>query len=278
MDEPVPPVEPELSPLEELPEPLDEDLEPDDERFVAVDLAVDDFDRLEVDLAPDVRFLVPVVLLVELALRVDLPVPELLVLARFELVFLGELLRVEVLVVDVLPEAARDEEDFEVDAFDVPDFVLLLARDFEVPVEVLDLVLPLALDDLAEPPERAPVLARVVLVRFLAVEPPLVLAVPLLALDELLLVAGGVVLAGTASAASCAASRTLEAVCSTACSAVFSALSAWRVTSARAFSAARAAASWAASLICSTRVSVPPRLSRIWVETSRRVFSRIDRL
>ncbi|MES1955819.1 hypothetical protein SAHY_14603 [Salinisphaera hydrothermalis EPR70] len=275
MDEPVPRVEPELSPLEELPEPLDEDLEPDDERFVAVDLAVDDFDRVEADLALDVRFLVPVVLLAEPALLVDLLVPE---LARLELVFLGDVLRVAVLVVDVFPEAARDDDALEVDALDVPDLVLLLVRDFEVPVEVLDLVPPLALDDLAEPPERAPVLARVVLVRFLAVEPLLVLAVPLLALDELLLVAGGVVLAGTASAASCAASRTLEAVCSTACSAVFSALSAWRVTSARAFSAARAAASWAASLICSTRVSVPPRLSRIWVETSRRVFSRIDRL
>lgn len=196
MDEPVPPVEPEL-PFDELPEPFDEDFEADDERFVPLD----DFDRVEADLALEVRFFVPVVLPLEALLLVDLLLPDVPELARFELVFLGELL-----VPDVLPEAARDEDDLEVEDLDEPDLVLLPARDFDGLVDVFDFVLPPEVDDLAEELELLPVFVLVELARFLEVERPVLELLPL----EDPLEAGVVPPPGTASAASWAAERTLE--------------------------------------------------------------------
>lgn len=207
MEEPVSPVEPVL-PFDELPEPFGEDFAADDARFVPLDLAVDDFERVEADFVPEVRFFVPVVLPLEALLLVALLLPDVLELARFVVVFLGELL-----VPDVLPEAARDADDLDVEDLEALALVLLLARvllparDFDGVVEVFAVVLPLDVDDLADALEVLPVFVLVELARFLAVEPLVLEVLPVVDPLE----AGVVLLPDTASAASWAAERTLEA-------------------------------------------------------------------
>lgn len=184
---------------------VDEALEPEDELFAPDGLLADDFERVEPGFALAVRFFVPVVLALEALLLVVLALlPDVLEPARFELVFLGELFRGEVLAVDVLPEVALEDEDLVVDDFEAPDFVLLPVRVLDAAV-LFDLVpllvdpLPREDDDLVAEDEPEPLLALLLVgverVRFRAVERPVV---PLL-LDELL-EAG--VASGTVSAAS----------------------------------------------------------------------------